>query len=74
MVDKGNQEVYKHDRAYTNIHACDSWELHKREYSEEDKLVKHFSQPGRRLVLSLNARFPGWVNYAKYAKLSVHFT
>ena len=65
-------EEYKQDRVYTNLHASDSWELHTKEYTASDQLVKNLAT-GKRLVLSLNAMFSGWVNHVKYAKLTVYF-
>ena len=65
-------EEFKQDRVYTNLHATDSWEMHRQEYGASDQLVKHLT-PGKRLVLSLNAMFPGWVNNVRYAKLTVYF-
>ena len=65
-------EEFKQDRVYTNLHATDSWEMHRNEYGASDQLVKHLT-PGKRLVLSLNAMFPGWVNNVRYAKLTVYF-
>ena len=65
-------EEYKQDRVYTNLHASESWELHTKEYSASDQLVKHLAT-GKSLVLSLNAMFPGWENHVKYAKLTVYF-
>ena len=65
-------EVMKEDRVYTNVHACRNWELHKREYGERDPLSRELG-PGRKLVLSINAAFPGWENHVKYSKLTVYF-
>lgn len=71
LSSEGN-EVVKEDRVYTNLHACDEWELHKREYGERHPLSQKL-RPGGKLVLSINAVFPGWVNHIQYSKLTVYF-
>lgn len=72
VQDDSGADVHKEDRVYTNLHACSDWELHKVEYGEDHALTKSLG-PGKIMVLSLNAQFPGWENFVKYAQLTVYF-
>ena len=71
VVDGEDKEVAKVDRVYTNIHASSEWQSHRFEFSSGD-LMKELV-PGRRLVLSLNAMFPGWKNNVRSARLTLYF-
>ena len=68
-------EEFKLDDVYTNnlqLYTIGNWNEHRKEYGVLDQLVQRLT-PGKRLVLSLNAMFPGWVNFVRYAKLTVYF-
>lgn len=70
VVDETGTTLVKIDRVYTNIHACGDYQSHKFEVSCDHALLRELT-PGRRLILSLNARFPGWTNYVRFARMTL---
>ena len=66
-------EEFKQDPVCTNFQDNDGWEMYREEYGASE-LLKRLA-PGMRVVLALsrNAMLPGWINYVRYAKLTLYF-
>ena len=64
-------EVYREERMFSNPVANKNYCMYEKTFDEKSSVVQNLT-PGCELVLVLNALYPGWGNYAKYARLSIY--
>ena len=64
-------EVYREERMFSNPVANENYCMYEKTFDEKSSVVQNLT-PGCELVLVLNALYPGWSNYANYARLSVN--
>ena len=69
---KDGAEIYRKTRVFANAVANDNFQDHSGNYDEEDELVKKCT-PESKLVLVLNAQFPGWKNIARSAEIQIQY-
>ena len=60
------------DQVYTNLHACENWELQSKTFDRYEDIMCHI-KPGATVDLMLVARFPGWVNSTRFAVMKLYF-
>eukprot|EP00835_Amoeboradix_gromovi_P006650 NODE_830_length_3850_cov_0.215143.p2 type:complete len:209 gc:universal NODE_830_length_3850_cov_0.215143:3168-2542(-) len=58
--------------AYRNLHACGDWQLHQKSFSKKSRLLSNIIQ-GDKIMLNINATFPGWLNSVHSAQLCVYY-
>ena len=69
---KGVEEI-RCERVYTNLHASEEWQVHRRSFGEGSKFVSSLVPGESEVVLYLNAQFPGWVSNTKEATIKLMF-
>ena len=64
---------FRHKRVYTNLHAIKEWQVHCCSFEENSEFVSSLVPGSSEIVLYLNARFPGWENFARRATIKIMF-
>ncbi|KAI6654793.1 hypothetical protein LOD99_2672 [Oopsacas minuta] len=57
---------------YCNLHACHNWELQSKTFDRYHEIMSYI-KPGVSIDLMLCARFPGWINNTRFAKMTLFF-
>eukprot|EP01111_Echinosteliopsis_oligospora_P007301 TRINITY_DN2210_c0_g2_i1.p1 TRINITY_DN2210_c0_g2~~TRINITY_DN2210_c0_g2_i1.p1 ORF type:complete len:249 (-),score=64.03 TRINITY_DN2210_c0_g2_i1:32-778(-) len=63
----GEEVVHEIQRVYTNLHAVNTWQVHKKIFNDRDSEFIQSIRPGVTIQLYLRSEFPGWVNYTSSA-------
>ena len=72
LVRNDGVEVHREERVFSNLVAKEDYCLYVKMFDEKSSVVQKLT-PGCELVLVLNALYPGWGNYANYARLSINY-